>query len=481
MTKHTRRPGLTRRTVLGNAVKGMGAAMLAPVVKGCATDGVPPEDPATIGDRIDTVVVVMMENRSFDHMFGALSLVEGRSDVDGFLASMTNARTDGTIIEPHPADLACILDPPHGWSSSHRQFAEGANSGFVTEHEARHGVDEAARVMGYWGRDKLPASYGMLEGGALAQQWYASVMGPTWPNRYYSLLGTSMGNESNDPIPDELPTIFERVFRSGRTYANYYGNIPFAALCARVTIEDPEYMKMEQFYDDASAGRLANLVWIDPVYGRNDDHPPAHPLAGQVFLQSVYQALATSPQWERSMLIVTYDEHGGFYDHVPPPKVVDERASLGFDQLGFRVPSQIVGPWVKQGHVSDTVYDHTSIMKTLCTLWDLEPRTERDANIADVLDVIDMERIESGNPAAPVTLAPIEASDDELYAPACRAELPFSLGMGHFGITGQPELEAYVRARFPNSTKDLSKDTDRVYEDQLAIARDLGVLVSKKS
>jgi phospholipase C len=240
-------------------------------------------------------------------------------------------------------------------------------------------------------------------------------------------------------------------------------------------------MKMEQFYDDAAAGRLANLVWIDPLYGRNDDHPPAHPLAGQVFLQSIYQALATSPQWERCMFIITYDEHGGFYDHAPPPVVVDERAALGFDQLGFRVPSQIVGPWVKQGHVSNTVYDHTSIMKTLCSLWDLEPRTERDANIDDVLDVIDMERIESGTPAAPLELPAIEASDDELYAPECRSELPFSLGLGTFGITGQPELEAYVRARFPNSTKDLSKDTDRVYADQLAIARDLGVLVSKKS
>jgi len=452
--------------------------MFAPMLKGCAT-GTGPEDvpPATIADRIDTIVFVMMENRSFDHYFGALSLDEGRSDVDGLLASHTNAKSDGTIVAPHKADLACILDPPHGWSSSRRQWAEGQNSGFVTEHEARHGLDEASRVLGYWDRATLPFAYGALDGGAVCQQWYASVMGPTWPNRYYSLLGTSNGNTSNDPIPDELPTIFERVFRSGRTYANYYGNIPFAALCARVTIEDPEYMDMERFYDDAASGSLANLVWIDPLYGRSDDHPPAHPLAGQVFLQSIYRALAESPQWERSLLVITYDEHGGFYDHVSPPTVADTFAETGFDRLGFRVPAQILGPWVKQGHVSDTIYDHTSMMRTLTALWDLEPIGSRTEGVNDLLDVIDMERIESGTPAPPVELAPIEASDDELFAPSCLAELPFS--SGHFGVTGQPELEALVRARFPSSTKDRTADTDRIYAHHLAIARDLGVLVKK--
>src|SRR5690606_25750559 len=112
----------------------------------------------------------------------------------------------------------------------------------------------------------------------------------------------------------------------------------------------------EDFYEDAAAGALPNFSIVEPLYGLADDHPPAHPMAGQVFVQSVAKALAQGPQWNRSLLLVYYDEHGGFYDHVPPPTVPDDRAADGFDRLGFRVPALVVSPWAQRGAVSPNLY-----------------------------------------------------------------------------------------------------------------------------
>ncbi len=466
--------GINRRRALG----GLSAAALSPLVKGC-TGQVPGPDAGPDGltavEAIDTVVVIMMENRSFDHFLGSYSLVEGRDDIDGLSAEMSNASADGTTFGPRPAVAGCVADPPHGWSRSHDQWAEGENSGFVREHERRHGIEVAGEVMSYWQRDRLSCFYGLADAYGSCQKWFASVMGPTWPNRYYSLLGTSMGNKSNDPIPEELPSIFERVYRSGRSYGVYYGNVPFAILCARHSIEEPEMHRLEQFYDDAAAGTLPNFSWIDPLYGRNDDHPPAHPVAGQVFVQSIYEALAQSPQWERTLLIVTYDEHGGFFDHVPPPTTVDERADEGFDQLGFRVPGLVISPWVAEGTVSDTVFDHTSIMATLMDLWELEPRTDRDAAANSLLSLLDDELLAAGTPRAPVSLPTIDADDDELYAPECQAELPFAAPTG-WGATGQPELELLARIRFQGHPKLRVAETDQTYRRLLDIAERQGVL-----
>ncbi|HEY1099927.1 MAG TPA: alkaline phosphatase family protein, partial [Myxococcota bacterium] len=138
-------------------------------------------------ERIDTVVIVMMENRSFDHVFGALSLVEGRSEVDGLTADMFNLDLAGNAILPAPIDLGCIADPPHGWEASHRQWNNGANDGFVTEYEKGEGEEGPHRVMDYLTRALQPASFALADEFALCQRWFASVLGPTWPNRYHFL------------------------------------------------------------------------------------------------------------------------------------------------------------------------------------------------------------------------------------------------------------------------------------------------------
>ncbi|MCP4504416.1 MAG: phosphoesterase [Deltaproteobacteria bacterium] len=472
--------GLTRRAAL-KTFSAATAAALIPGVGGC-DDGVEPgPEPAVV----DTIVVLMMENRSFDHTFGGLTLDEGRADLDGFTAQMSNALADGTRITPFPTPLAdiCVADPPHGWDASHRQFNDGTMSGFVTEHESRHGTETGPMAMSYLTRAQQPATYGILESGAVCNRWFSSVMGPTWPNRFYSTVCTSGGNTGNLPVAGELTTVFERVWRSGRTYGNYYGNFPHAALNARMTLSDPEFQYLERFYEDAEAGELPNLVWLDPIYGRNDDHPPAHPLAGQVLIQSIYQALKESPQWERLLFVVTYDEHGGFYDHVPPPKTEDERASDGFDQLGFRVPTLVCSPWIAPV-VDDTVYDHSSIYATIAELWDLEPLTDRDAAANSFLHLLDRDAMATGTPYDAAELAPIEARDEDLFVPECLAltefipnkNLPAALDVD----IGQPEMVEFAAKSYASHGKNRIAQTDALYRDFISFAERQGVLRRRK-
>ena len=469
------------------ALQGLGALAVTPLLPGCSDPvGEQPEvrrfDDDLVRDRIDTVVVLMMENRSFDHYLGALSLLEGREDIDGLRAGMSNDMPDGSPVEVHPADGTCVEDPPHGWNSCHRQFADGACSGFVTEHAGRHGLDVAHRVMGYFDRETLSTFYALADEGVVFDRWFSSLMTSTWPNRYYSIAAQNGGVHGNDlPEKSDWPSIFDRVEAAGRSWTNYFGNIPFSILMPEFGLGHPGFLPMEEFFEDAARGTLPNLVWLDPIYGRNDDHPPTHPVAGQVLVSSIYQALANSPQWDRCLFLITYDEHGGFFDHVPPPEAPDAHADEGFGQLGFRVPSLAVGPWVRRGESYSEVCDHTSALAFIERLWGLDSMSERDAWANDLFDILDADRMVADEPRAPVTLPVIEASDEELYAEECRYQ--FSLreedGQSDVGsdcVTGQPELEALVDAKLQGTRFDRRADTDALYEEQLARAVAQGVL-----
>jgi len=477
-------PKLDRRS----ALKGLGAVAVVPMLPGCGgSDSEPGPPPITeitpelLRERIDTVVVLMMENRSFDHYLGALSLREGRSDVDGLQAGMSNPHPDGGEAEIHAADQLCIADPPHSWNSSHQQFADGANTGFVSEHYGRHGSSEAHRVMGYFSRDTLSTYYALADAGTVCDRWFCSLLTSTWPNRFYSFAAQSGGARTNDMTEDwDWPDIFTRVEEAGRDWANYYGNAPFSMLAPGRALVQTNYQPIEEFFRQAEHGTLPSLVWLDPIYGRNDDHPPCHPVAGQVFVGSIYEALAQSPQWERTLFIVSYDEHGGFFDHVPPPTTDDDRVEEGFGQLGFRVPALITGPFVKQGYCSSQVYDHSSVLAFLENLWALEPLTARDAAANNLMDTLDPQRLLDNDPAEPVTLPVIEADEDELYSPECSYGIAFrSTESAQQTVTGQPELEAMLDGPLAGSPFDRRAETDRIYEDLLAEAERLGVLIRR--
>jgi phospholipase C len=373
--------------------------------------------------RIDTIVYMMMENRSYDHYLGSRSLVEGLPG-DGLLASMSNPDTNGQdvpVFASGGSDVAqCVAnDPPHGWSESRVQFGSGMNDGFVRAHQARHGSG-VIEPMSYMLREHVPVTHALADAYTTCDRWFGSMLGPTLPNRMYWHAGTSNGATTNDEVLDGafngIPSIYHQLEAAEVEWAYYFGDVPVIAVIEDIPTEGKIRRFNNEFLKDAARGTLPPVCYIDPSFSANDDHPPHHPLLGQQLIAATYQALATSPQWENCLLVITYDENGGFFDHVAPPKAADERASLGFDQLGFRVPTMVIGPYAKQGYVSNVQYDHTSTIKHLANAFALPPLTMRSDNANDLADCIDLERLEAGEPGAPITLPAVEIDETTLPA-----------------------------------------------------------------
>ncbi len=407
----TGRKRVTRREALRDLGAAAGAASTSALLA-CEDDtaGTGPEKPRGPGS-ITHIVIVMMENRSYDHYFGARSMVEGLPG-EGLTAGLSNLDTAGVARPVFRETTYCVPDPPHSWDRSRAQFNGGMNDGFMTEYEASH-PGAPPHVMGYFERSDLPVFYALADAYTSCDHWFSSVMGPTWPNRFYLHSGQSGGLTTNVPVAMPWPTIYDRLDQAGVGWMYYYSDLPFLAV-----LGNTKNLPLEFFFEEAKEGILPPVTVIDPGFALNDDHPPHHPLLGQQFIASIYQALATSPHWEHCLLVVTYDEHGGFYDHVPPPKVADDRAAEGFDQLGFRVPTLLVGPYVKAGHVSSTQYDHASVLKHIETMFGLAPLTARDAAASDLSDAIDAERLAAGDAAAPVEL-PVVLFDESMLDVAC--------------------------------------------------------------
>jgi phospholipase C len=379
-----------------------GAAGLTRYLPGCSSDGGP------VG--ITTYVYMMMENRSYDHFFGSRVTIEGLAG-DGPQLSATNLDLDGNPIALFPAtiDHLCDPDPAHGWDASHIQWNNGANDGFVTTHQMEH--PGAIDPMQYLTRTDVPVSYALADAYTVCDRWFCSVMGPTWPNRFYWHAGSSFGLKDNN-LPSSLdqPSIYLNLQNKNIEWAYYYGNIPVVAAINNLAGLDTKVRRFPQFFIDAKAGTLPPVVYIDPAFASNDDHPPVHPINGQELIASVYQALAESPQWKNILFVLTYDEHGGFYDHVSPPQTSDDLASEGFDQLGFRVPAMVMGPYAKQNYHSMVQYDHTSPLKHLQNAFELDRLTLRSDAANPLDDCIDMDRLARGDWAPPIDLPTIDES-----------------------------------------------------------------------
>jgi phospholipase C len=418
-----------------------GAGALAKFLPGCGGSERP------VG--ITTYVYLMMENRSYDHAFGARSMLEGLPG-DGLKATITNPNSGGTAVpifmapNDHDAVAAtvCDPDPPHGWDASHLQFNNGLNDGFVTEHQKDH--PGAIEPMKFMTRDNLPISWALADAYTTCDRWFCSVMGPTLPNRAYWHTATSFGIDNNNEVLTKfssvpVPTIYNRLDDAGVDWAYYYGSLAVVSLLAnpgpyqldlgpsdgtgRVRRFGDAKLANGQFFKDCAAGKLPSVVYIDPSFGTNDDHPPVHPILGQELVSAVYTALAKSPQWNNIMLVITYDEHGGYYDHVPPPTTTDDTLAKfgvdGFQQMGFRVPAIVIGPYAKQGFVSSVQYDHTSALKHLQTTFGLETLNVRMDAASDLSDCIDLERLAAGNPAKPINLPIIDSVEWPTNDPAC--------------------------------------------------------------
>lgn len=334
--------------------------------------------------KIDHIVVLMMENRSFDHILGYLKL-KGGVAVDGLEAGMSNTHAGETYKVHHLSStkLRDAQDPAHGGKDVVEQLANG-NGGFVSNFARTRVGETPGVVMGYHNGADLPVYDHLVREYAVCDRWFCSVGGATWPNRLYAAAGRAAGSKDNRRKPlYDMPSFVRQLDaakKSWRWYAHeYVGTLRLIDSKYRLGHFDRfRYFDKRtaalgrSFIEHAAAGDLAAVSWIDPNFvdfdlfgpaGSNDDHPPSDLRAGQELVLKLYNAVTGSPNWKKTLLVITYDEHGGFFDHVSPPAAADDRPA--FRRYGVRVPAIVVSPWIKRGTVSSTVFDHASVIKTI--------------------------------------------------------------------------------------------------------------------
>ncbi|HXV59025.1 MAG TPA: alkaline phosphatase family protein [Gaiellaceae bacterium] len=351
-------------------------------------------------EKVDHVVVLMMENRSFDHVLGYLKLKGGMPEVDGLEPGMGNEDAGGSFRGVRPLGRRTIdqkaLDPGHGPNDVREQIAGGAMSGFVRNYVKafarnveEHPVPPGFRfdptlVLAYLTADDVPVYDYLAHRFHVCDRWFSSVPGPTWPNRLYAVTGGSGGTTANrrPPVYD-LSSFARRLDRDGVSW-RWYSTDPgtLRAIDARYRLfHDDEFayfdretlFERQTFLDDVREGKLPAVSWIDPNFvdfrlfgppGSNDDHPPSPMMAGQELVLRILTALMGSPLWRKTLFVLTYDEHGGFYDHVDPTAFTPADDRPTHRRYGVRVPALVVSPYVEPG-VSHTVFDHTSLIKTI--------------------------------------------------------------------------------------------------------------------
>jgi phospholipase C len=347
-----------------------------------------PLEPGLLAN-VDHIVVLMMENRSFDHMLGYLSKHGGRSDVEGLQGDEKN-RYLGTDYASTPLlDTDFFESPPHSHGPVEAQINGGKMDGFAAAFAQKFPQQPAivGRIMGYHTAEQVPVYDALAREFAICDHWFAAHPGPTFCNRFYTLTGRLNRNrfglpETDNPHlaefqPVNTKTLFDHLSDHGVNWHYYENRYCFLRLFERYTLDDKFIVDfndpLKGFF--ASAARIDGLPavsFIDPNFvdepddGDNDDGPPADIRAGQNLIGSIVNALMNGPNWQKTLLLITYDEHGGFYDHVNPYTYsANAKPVSGIDHYGVRVPTLVVSPWVDAGSVSNVVFDHTSIPKTI--------------------------------------------------------------------------------------------------------------------
>ncbi len=341
--------------------------------------------------QIEHLVILCMENRSFDHYLGALALEDPARGINGLQSEPFQVPDGhGGVVASwqmdapgNQIDAHTVIDVPHGWSNAYADCNGGANDGFVESFESVHKNDpRIARIpMGYYTRDTLSVLYALADNFVTCDRWHASVLSSTWPNRKYLHSGLRDDDRDTQTVPGILgfrtTPIYEAIAahahpESGRplTWRSYFCDMPFLAFWYGFALRNlRNFETIDAFVRDCIHDTLPSISIIDPPFSLADDHPPHDPVVGEKFIGLVVDALTNSVSWRNSALIVVYDEFGGFYDHVHPP-ASPEPDSID-TPLGFRVPAVIVSPFTKKKHVSHAVYDHTSFMASIAALWDV--------------------------------------------------------------------------------------------------------------
>jgi phospholipase C len=404
--------------------------------------------------EIEHVVLVMMENHSYDNFLGMLGrgpFERPRGDgfrlaVDGYPAN-ANPQADGMPLRAFRMPTTCQFPgaPSQEWEAAHIQYAQGSNQGFV--------VSASGPVaMGYWTGAELPFTYALARTFPIGDRYFCSVLGQTDPNRRFLFAATSCG--MTDDIPDPAQdvafalspkngTIFNRLSQTGIPWLEYAVSTTTTGISSNLyPLADFRYDRtnvrpFSDFLTDAANGSLPSFSFIDPNYDTQSQEDPQNIVVGEAFLRSVVEAVGNSPKWRQTLLIINYDEHGGYYDHVPPPAALapddlppivnpGESTYDGFRRYGFRVPCVVVSPYAKRDYVSHVVYDHTSVLAFLERKWNLPAMTLRDANANDLTDFLDLTALAAQRPTFPEFPA-LAASGDTPAAQACSTAGPGSL------------------------------------------------------
>jgi phospholipase C len=397
----------------------------------------------------------MMENHSFDNYLGTLGRGDGLPTNQDGAVSAANPTSKGLPVAAAPlrSTTQKVGVPTQSWEASHLQWNNGANDGFARAVEVCTPGADPATAMGYWTEVELPFYHRLARTFPLADRWFSSCLGPTFPNRRFLLSGTANGLTS-DKLTAILDypangTIFDLLSSHGITWANYHsvsharpllgrlGGIHghrlgryVRGLTHRVRVDSGEakgflqfsgdayplglirYLahlrSIDRFCTDAARGTLPAVSIVDPDFRADSEENPQDIAAGQAFAARVINAAMHGAGWMGTLLVWCYDECGGYYDHVPPPSAPepdevppDVGGPWRFDRYGFRVPAVVVSPYARPDYVSHVERDHTSVLKLIERKWNLPPMTARDAAADDLLDMVDFD-------AAPAFAVPPE-------------------------------------------------------------------------
>jgi len=382
---------------------------------------------ATGLDSLQHIVVLMMENRSFDHMLGSLKAVN--PNIDGITAQdpYSNPDTNGNPVKPQPlADFQGQLDPDpdHHFPAVDLQIFGGDTSptrvanmqGFVKSFfNQQQDVGHSQKIMYYFAQNQLPVLTTLALEFAVFNRWFASIPGPTVCNRAFAHYGTSFGRVDMNPFEILAPykSIYQRLVlatpkHTAKIY--YYDTTSSTLEVVNLLQNQPElFGTFEQFLSDCASGNLPDYSFVEPNYSdhetdsgaevASDQHPDHDVQAGELFIADVYMAIKQSPLWPNTALLIAYDEHGGIYDHVVPPACTPDQFSasandtgtgmpFAFDRLGVRVPAILISPWIPKGTVVNQVFDHASIPATITKffLGDYSPRSPRETSANVFID-----------------------------------------------------------------------------------------------
>lgn len=368
---------------------------------------------ARIGDQMpfDHIVLVMQENRSFDHYYSKLG-----GEVNGAADTITNPDSDGNPVSRYHTPHYCVRDVNHSWEGAHTQYNGGKNDGFVVTNDPG-----GERAMGYLDESDLPFYYSLARTFAISDSHFCALLGPTQPNRSFYWAATSFGATDNglapskDPATNKPPqSIFTELNAAHVQWKSYTTDVASPAVfIGLLSTNLDNFRPITEFLSDAASGNLPPVSVVEgsfmggPDGDESDEHPSSNPQYGQQFIESVVNATMSSPAWPKTVLVITYDEHGGFYDHVPPPKACEPDSTpptgggtegLKFDRYGFRTPLIVVSPFVKRGYVSHQVVDHTSITRLVEARFGLPAMTARDANAWPLLDFFDFDHPDNSIP-----------------------------------------------------------------------------------